>query len=245
MACIINFHSILLLLYKRLLLRIIIYLTVWKISLSIVKRSFSLSSWHDLGVCAEALDDSKDRLDLLKTDFDEVCASCCLIVTGLLYSSTRSKTLSLTSTIQLMLERGIEHKEPCSLRLLCCWIWEIMIFVSSLFLLRWKNVMTDIYWLFNASFKKEESGRYAARVKDEKALRRRGESIKVFQASWEQWATKWRTNISYKILSSLRLSLLRKMLRKITNIFDSNLICALFQLFFSTSQNFLSISWIS
>lgn len=29
--------------------------------------------------------------------------------------------------------------------------------------------MTDIYWLFNASFKKEESGRYAARVKDEKA----------------------------------------------------------------------------
>lgn len=45
-------------------------------------------------------------------------------------------------------------------------------------------------------------------------------------------------NILYKILFSLRLSLLRKMLRKITNIFDSNLICDLFQLFFSTIKTF-------
>lgn len=88
-----------------------------KNSLIIVKRSFSLSLWNDLGVCAEALD-SEERLGVF-TGLDEVFTCCGLIILCLSYSSTRSKTQSFASK-QLMLWMDLEQEEPCSLNLLCC-----------------------------------------------------------------------------------------------------------------------------
>ena len=86
-----------------------------KNSLIIVKRSFSLSLWNDLGVCAESLDSEK-RLDVFPGLDEEVCTCCGLVIICPSYSSTRSKTQSL----QLMLGIGPEQEEPCSLSLLCC-----------------------------------------------------------------------------------------------------------------------------